>query len=773
MEKDHKPIFLSHSTENEDIMLNIAAYLEAHGYPTWYAQKHILPSENYQTKIIDALEEVDIVMVLVTKEVEKSEFVPKEIDRAITYNKIIIPLRVDGSPIPRNLNLFLCNIQWFDLLKYATLQEALDALMLMVEEILQGNRLQAWNPENANALKKPIILSQSTGTTSTLYKVHPNILNKTEKVFVPPANYESIKTDLAKKNFSLLFHPQHTGKYTAAVRLLQEMDVTEIYEWSKESSFHELISQSGRKQTGFIAWADAEDFFAYLTDSAFEAYLQKLQENDCYVIILSEQKHDEGYIAERTWMIEPSSEKEKLILKHLSYINQWDEVPDHILEWIHSPEVQKMLPEKMVPQEAENLAKKMAAAVHGDLNESFILESLTERIAARVKDWFKEERTIEDIAFYLTLAVFQGDSYPSILKRAKELTELFRSELQHYQLPGSTIEARDEYLSIFHARAYSQLKNTDVGNSIATEPVFLQVQEDAFFIWEYAWKQYPHFQKPLKTWIYSLLKEKKGAGTVYQMAAHLLKKDFLSARMELLQPLANSNHIQERLHAVEILEEYAKSEDHSFHAYKLAKVWANLGNNQRLQWTSTVLLGGKIGAQFFPESLQLLKTIYQSSENNSFSVNKSLQRLGEVACWDPQLEKVYFIFWAKWLQSEQGENLAMLLDSAQKTFFASPAIFFDTNERYIQLFWTDLLLSSYQKSISRKTIGTMLDRFITSSVNNHKRITRVASLLRAAYERADHETRDRLEQFLIKKMKNNKQAYLPVCTLVLREENSI
>ena len=93
-------VFISHSHANERLAEKIAKALERAGLDVWYADREILPGDNWAKKIAEGLEESEAMVVLLTPEAIRSQVMRNEIHYALgnkSFDKRLIPVLV-GSP---------------------------------------------------------------------------------------------------------------------------------------------------------------------------------------------------------------------------------------------------------------------------------------------------------------------------------------------------------------------------------------------------------------------------------------------------------------------------------------------------------------------------------------------------------------------------------------------------------------------------------------------------------------------------------------------------
>lgn len=120
-------VFLSYSRKDNERMSQIAVDLRASGLALWLDQTNLPPgSPEWQSTIETAILEAACMIVLLSPEAKKSQWVRRELEYARVHGKPIFPVIVLGdarSAVP----LSLINAQWVD--TYTNYAAGLKALM--------------------------------------------------------------------------------------------------------------------------------------------------------------------------------------------------------------------------------------------------------------------------------------------------------------------------------------------------------------------------------------------------------------------------------------------------------------------------------------------------------------------------------------------------------------------------------------------------------------------------------------------------------------------
>ena len=88
-------VFISHSSKDTPVARQLARRLSEAGLKVWLPEDEILPGDNWAKKVGQALEESDLMVVLVTPHAFESEWLKEEIQYALTaeqYKGRLIPV---------------------------------------------------------------------------------------------------------------------------------------------------------------------------------------------------------------------------------------------------------------------------------------------------------------------------------------------------------------------------------------------------------------------------------------------------------------------------------------------------------------------------------------------------------------------------------------------------------------------------------------------------------------------------------------------------------
>lgn len=763
MKENRRSVFLSHASKDFNMIESLASHLEANGIPCWYAPRNIPYGQTYNTQIAIDIETVEAVLVFITENVKSSEFIQKEVDLAIRYKRTIIPVLVDGSEIPKELELYLCNIQWLNKGLFDSDEEFYDHLTAVLEEIYQGGmQPRFFQPD----MKQPLVLKNSA--QSFLFEISSAQLQQVKKTFVAPAGIEEAKKKLKEHNILYIHHPQHIGKYSYAISLLEDAGAKEIYEWSKEATLLNITQHALKKKIGLLAEVSgSEEFFKGLHDFHLDTYIKKLKEKEAYCIIIN-QNEPPSLMQPYSVRVKKPDDLKALLIKHTMNAKKEDKAKQQIVDWIDSDEGEEILPDQLYPREAKAYIDKLEKLVTGKISKKEFIESLDVNVEERVKTQFMEfkhrKNPLKEIAFYLALSIYEGNTYPLIIEKSWDLFSLLVERAGQQLVFEEELLERDEYLSFFHAHVVQEWRHTDAGGEKIDVVRFL-FKEDIPVIWAYIWEQYSNYNAVLVSWLQQQLFQfnKKLDENIKFILVYLLKKDSIAVRNQVILPWANSEQPKERLFAAQILQDLSKEEDRKQLVFNLVKSWANLRNNTRLQWTSTILMGTELNISYFPQILRLLRSVYEGNGGKlAFSVQRSFESLSKTISYGPDYEKLYFRFWQEWFGHTETKKAQEVIRFAQSIFAESPEVFFSNRLKESRKFWEDLVHFSLRNSRTRKSLEGMLEAWAAYSQGDTGKIDRFASLLYKVYKIEEPHNKEFLERFIRIRVRRQQNIYGPI-----------
>ncbi len=109
-----KLVFISHSSKDKAVAFELCNRLEKFGISCWIAPRDVRPGGLYGTEIIDGIKQCSVFLLVLTSDANQSDAVTREVERAFSYQKTIIPLRIREVMPGKKLEFFVSSAQWVD-----------------------------------------------------------------------------------------------------------------------------------------------------------------------------------------------------------------------------------------------------------------------------------------------------------------------------------------------------------------------------------------------------------------------------------------------------------------------------------------------------------------------------------------------------------------------------------------------------------------------------------------------------------------------------------
>lgn len=110
-------VFISYASQDAAVANSMVENLEQHGVKCWLAPRDVKPGAQYADAIVRAINEARALVLVMSASAVDSAHVAREVERAASKRKQIIPFRIDGAALNPELEYFLSNSQWIDVPK--------------------------------------------------------------------------------------------------------------------------------------------------------------------------------------------------------------------------------------------------------------------------------------------------------------------------------------------------------------------------------------------------------------------------------------------------------------------------------------------------------------------------------------------------------------------------------------------------------------------------------------------------------------------------------
>lgn len=108
-----KYAFISYNSDDKADAEQIKSALETNGIACWMAPGSISGGADYAEVIEKAIRNCTVFVLVLSKNTKKSEWVPKEVNRAVHYKKKIMPFRLDNIEPNDDIEICICNLHHY------------------------------------------------------------------------------------------------------------------------------------------------------------------------------------------------------------------------------------------------------------------------------------------------------------------------------------------------------------------------------------------------------------------------------------------------------------------------------------------------------------------------------------------------------------------------------------------------------------------------------------------------------------------------------------
>jgi hypothetical protein len=107
-------IFVSYTSHDKGVAESLVSSLETNGNKCWIAPRNIDPGADYGEEIIKGIQDSVMFVLVFSAQSNESKHVLREVDRAIGFDKVIVPIKIDKSLPTGGMDYRLCTVQWIE-----------------------------------------------------------------------------------------------------------------------------------------------------------------------------------------------------------------------------------------------------------------------------------------------------------------------------------------------------------------------------------------------------------------------------------------------------------------------------------------------------------------------------------------------------------------------------------------------------------------------------------------------------------------------------------
>jgi hypothetical protein len=107
-------VFVSHSSKDKQAALAMVHYLEDLGIRCWVAPRDIAPGKSFAEAILDGISGTNVMVLILSASANTSPHVQREVERALSSGKPVIPVRIEDVRPTGALDYFISSVHWID-----------------------------------------------------------------------------------------------------------------------------------------------------------------------------------------------------------------------------------------------------------------------------------------------------------------------------------------------------------------------------------------------------------------------------------------------------------------------------------------------------------------------------------------------------------------------------------------------------------------------------------------------------------------------------------
>jgi hypothetical protein len=130
-------VFISYASADQQTADKLVAEIERRGIPCWISSRDVLPGENYQGAIVEALEASAVFLLLFSRHANASVEIPRELGLASKFKKTVIPARLEDIVPSGPFAYQMTTAQFIDL--FRDFESKVDGLCVRLAELLQSS----------------------------------------------------------------------------------------------------------------------------------------------------------------------------------------------------------------------------------------------------------------------------------------------------------------------------------------------------------------------------------------------------------------------------------------------------------------------------------------------------------------------------------------------------------------------------------------------------------------------------------------------------------
>jgi len=148
-------VFISYSHHDKSVADAVCNALESDGLRCWIAPRDVLPGSDWAESILKAIAGCRAMVLIFSSSANQSAQVPREVERAVSKEKIIVPFRVENIFPSGSLEYALSTTHWLDAVT-PPMEQHFQALRSTLRRILDHPRIESDRPAKCSSENVPV-----------------------------------------------------------------------------------------------------------------------------------------------------------------------------------------------------------------------------------------------------------------------------------------------------------------------------------------------------------------------------------------------------------------------------------------------------------------------------------------------------------------------------------------------------------------------------------------------------------------------------------------
>jgi TolB-like protein len=155
-------VFISYASHDATIAQEVCSALEVAGFPCWIAPRDVVPGTLYADGIVRAINESNLLVLILSEAAVASAHVGKELERASSKRHPIIALRIDTAPLTPAFEYFLSESQWIDVGASGTNAAIASLVAAVRQHLLPGTTTEPTSSRVPHPIRRPAATPRRT-----------------------------------------------------------------------------------------------------------------------------------------------------------------------------------------------------------------------------------------------------------------------------------------------------------------------------------------------------------------------------------------------------------------------------------------------------------------------------------------------------------------------------------------------------------------------------------------------------------------------------------